>query len=95
MPRKIPSRIAKKLIAKVTGFAVSDGGCGLKVYRAAGRCTCWPMTAESSMPGVDRHELQIAAPGKRGRQGCHGMRPSCHETLSPVDGGLFNAMFLQ
>ena len=33
--RKIPSRIANKLIAKVTGVALNDYGCSLKVYRAA------------------------------------------------------------
>ncbi|MCG6967633.1 MAG: glycosyltransferase family 2 protein, partial [Chromatiaceae bacterium] len=33
--RKIPSRIANKLIAKVTGVALNDYGCSLKVYRAS------------------------------------------------------------
>lgn len=33
--RKIPSRIANKLIARVTGVALHDYGCSLKVYRAA------------------------------------------------------------
>jgi glycosyltransferase involved in cell wall biosynthesis len=32
--RKIPSRIANKLIGKVTGVALHDYGCSLKVYRA-------------------------------------------------------------
>lgn len=32
--RKIPSRIANRLIAKVTGVALHDYGCSLKVYRA-------------------------------------------------------------
>ncbi|TAM11437.1 MAG: glycosyltransferase [Nevskiaceae bacterium] len=32
--RKLPSRIANKLIAKVTGVALHDYGCSLKVYRA-------------------------------------------------------------
>ena len=33
--RKIPSRIANRLIAKVTGVALHDYGCSLKVYRAS------------------------------------------------------------
>lgn len=32
--RKIPSRIANKLIGKVTGVPIQDNGCSLKVYRA-------------------------------------------------------------
>ncbi|MCU0832907.1 MAG: glycosyltransferase family 2 protein [Chromatiaceae bacterium] len=32
--RKIPSRIANRLIAKVTGVRLHDYGCSLKVYRA-------------------------------------------------------------
>jgi glycosyltransferase involved in cell wall biosynthesis len=32
--RKIPSRIANRLIAKVTGVAIRDNGCSLKAYRA-------------------------------------------------------------
>lgn len=32
--RKIPSRIANWLIAKITGVALHDYGCSLKVYRA-------------------------------------------------------------
>jgi len=32
--RKIPSRIANWLIAKVTGVALHDYGCSLKIYRA-------------------------------------------------------------
>jgi hypothetical protein len=65
MPCEIPSRIANEPIARVTGFALSDDGCGLKAYRAAGRCSCWPMTADSSMPGVDRRQPRAAAPGTR------------------------------
>jgi glycosyltransferase involved in cell wall biosynthesis len=33
--RRIPSRIANALIAKVTGVAIRDNGCSLKAYRAA------------------------------------------------------------
>jgi len=33
--RKIPSRIANKLIAKVTGVPIQDNGCSLKAYRAS------------------------------------------------------------
>jgi len=33
--RKIPSRIANRLIAKVTGVPIQDNGCSLKAYRAA------------------------------------------------------------
>jgi glycosyltransferase involved in cell wall biosynthesis len=33
--RKIPSRIANRLIAKVTGVTLNDYGCSLKVYRAS------------------------------------------------------------
>ena len=33
--RKIPSRIANWLIAKVTGVSIRDNGCSLKAYRAA------------------------------------------------------------
>jgi glycosyltransferase involved in cell wall biosynthesis len=33
--RKIPSRIANRLIAKVTGVAIRDNGCSLKAYRAS------------------------------------------------------------
>lgn len=33
--RKIPSRIANKLIAKMTGVTLNDYGCSLKVYRAS------------------------------------------------------------
>jgi glycosyltransferase involved in cell wall biosynthesis len=32
--RKIPSRVANRLIARVTGVALHDYGCSLKVYRA-------------------------------------------------------------
>ncbi len=32
--RKIPSRIANRLIGKVTGVPIQDNGCSLKVYRA-------------------------------------------------------------
>lgn len=32
--RKLPSRIANKLIARVSGVALNDYGCSLKVYRA-------------------------------------------------------------
>ena len=32
--RKIPSRIANTLIAKVTGVPIKDNGCSLKAYRA-------------------------------------------------------------
>jgi glycosyltransferase involved in cell wall biosynthesis len=32
--RKVPSRIANRLIAKVTGVELHDYGCSLKVYRA-------------------------------------------------------------
>jgi glycosyltransferase involved in cell wall biosynthesis len=31
--RKIPSRIANRLIGKVTGVAIKDNGCSLKAYR--------------------------------------------------------------
>ena len=33
--RKIPSRIANRLIAKVTGVPIKDNGCSLKAYRAS------------------------------------------------------------
>ncbi len=33
--RKIPSRIANSLIAKVTGVPIKDNGCSLKAYRAS------------------------------------------------------------
>ncbi|MFO7277511.1 MAG: glycosyltransferase family 2 protein [Pseudomonadota bacterium] len=33
--RRIPSRIANALIAKVTGVPIRDNGCSLKAYRAA------------------------------------------------------------
>jgi len=33
--RKIPSRIANALIAKVTGVPIQDNGCSLKAYRAS------------------------------------------------------------
>lgn len=33
--RKVPSKIANKLIAKVTGVYLHDYGCSLKVYRAS------------------------------------------------------------
>ncbi len=32
--RKIPSRIANRLIAKMTGVTLNDYGCSLKIYRA-------------------------------------------------------------
>src|SRR5690242_17053118 len=32
--RKIPSRIANRLIARVTGVPIKDNGCSLKAYRA-------------------------------------------------------------
>lgn len=32
--RKIPSRIANRLVGKVTGVAVRDNGCALRAYRA-------------------------------------------------------------
>ncbi len=34
LSRKIPSRIANRLIAKVTGVPIRDNGCSLKAYRA-------------------------------------------------------------
>ncbi len=34
LSRKIPSRIANALIAKVTGVPIHDNGCSLKAYRA-------------------------------------------------------------
>jgi glycosyltransferase involved in cell wall biosynthesis len=33
--RKIPSRIANRLIARVTGVPITDNGCSLKAYRSA------------------------------------------------------------
>jgi glycosyltransferase involved in cell wall biosynthesis len=33
--RKIPSRIANRLIARVTGVPIQDNGCSLKAYRAS------------------------------------------------------------
>jgi glycosyltransferase involved in cell wall biosynthesis len=33
--RKIPSRIANRLIARVTGVRIRDNGCSLKAYRAS------------------------------------------------------------
>ena len=33
--RKIPSRIANKLIARVTGVPIADNGCSLKAFRAS------------------------------------------------------------
>lgn len=33
--RKLPSKIANKLIAKITGVKLKDYGCSLKVYRAS------------------------------------------------------------
>jgi glycosyltransferase involved in cell wall biosynthesis len=33
--RKIPSRIANRLIARVTGVPIKDNGCSLKAYRAS------------------------------------------------------------
>jgi glycosyltransferase involved in cell wall biosynthesis len=33
--RKIPSRIANRIIGKVTGVPIKDNGCSLKAYRAA------------------------------------------------------------
>jgi len=35
LSRKLPSKIANRLIAKVTGVQISDYGCSLKVYRTA------------------------------------------------------------
>jgi glycosyltransferase involved in cell wall biosynthesis len=35
LSRKIPSRIANALIARVTGVPIRDNGCSLKAYRAA------------------------------------------------------------
>ena len=35
LKRKLPSRIANRLIAKVTGVTLHDYGCSLKVYRAS------------------------------------------------------------
>ncbi len=34
LQRKLPSRIANRLIARVTGVKISDYGCSLKLYRA-------------------------------------------------------------
>ncbi|WP_085317733.1 glycosyltransferase family 2 protein [Derxia lacustris] len=33
--RKIPSRIANRLIGRITGITISDYGCSLKIYRAS------------------------------------------------------------
>jgi glycosyltransferase involved in cell wall biosynthesis len=35
LSRKIPSKIANRLIGKVTGVPIRDNGCSLKAYRAA------------------------------------------------------------
>ncbi len=35
MSRKLPSKIANRLIARVTGVRITDYGCSLKVYRAS------------------------------------------------------------
>lgn len=35
MSRKLPSKIANRLIARVTGVRISDYGCSLKVYRTS------------------------------------------------------------
>ena len=35
LSRKIPSRIANRLIARVTGVPIRDNGCSLKAYRAS------------------------------------------------------------
>lgn len=35
MSRKLPSKLANRLIARVTGVRIRDYGCSLKVYRAA------------------------------------------------------------
>jgi glycosyltransferase involved in cell wall biosynthesis len=35
LSRKIPSRIANRLIARVTGVPIKDNGCSLKAYRAS------------------------------------------------------------
>ena len=35
MSRKLPSKLANKLIARVTGVRIRDYGCSLKVYRAS------------------------------------------------------------
>jgi glycosyltransferase involved in cell wall biosynthesis len=35
LSRKLPSKLANRLIARVTGVRISDYGCSLKVYRAA------------------------------------------------------------
>jgi len=34
LSRKLPSKLANKLIGKVTGLPIRDNGCSLKVYRA-------------------------------------------------------------
>ena len=43
--RKIPSWIANRLIAKVTGVPIRDNGCSLKLYRAS-VIKCVPLYAE-------------------------------------------------
>lgn len=43
--RKIPSWIANRLIAKVTGVPIRDNGCSLKLYRAS-VIQCVPLYAE-------------------------------------------------
>lgn len=43
--RKIPSWIANRLIAKVTGVPIRDNGCSLKLYRAS-MIKCIPLYAE-------------------------------------------------
>ncbi len=50
--RKIPSRIANRLIARVTGVPIRDNGCSLKAYRASliKRIPCTPKCTASFRP---------------------------------------------
>ena len=61
--RKVPSRIANALIARVTGVPIRDNGCSLKAYRA---CLIKRIPLYSEMHRFIPAMASIAGPQNRG-----------------------------
>jgi glycosyltransferase involved in cell wall biosynthesis len=78
--RKIPSRIANRLIAKVTGVSIRDNGCSLKAFRA-GLIKSIPLYSEmhrfipamASMAGPRLAEIKVRHHARQFGQSKYGL----------------------
>jgi glycosyltransferase involved in cell wall biosynthesis len=78
--RKIPSRIANRLIAKVTGVSIRDNGCSLKAFRA-GLIKSIPLYSEmhrfipamASMAGPRLAEIKVRHHARRFGESKYGL----------------------